>query len=103
MRPETDKEGFLRSLEDWNEAVADELAAADQITLTDEHWEVIRLVRQYYADYRVFPANRILVSRMKDALGASKGSSIYLMSLFTGKPAKVIARISGLPKPPNCD
>ena len=64
MLPATDKEGFLRNLEDWNEAVAEELAALDQITLTEEHWEVIRLVQQYYRDYRLFPAHRVPVARM---------------------------------------
>ena len=103
MLPDVDKEGFLRNLDDWNAEVAAELAALEQVVLTDDHWEIISIARRYYHDYQVFPANRVLVSRMKEELGQDKGNSIHLMRLFTGKPARVIARISGLPKPPNCD
>ncbi len=98
-----DKEGFLRDLENWNEAVALELATIDEVTLTDAHWELIHFIRGYYDAYNVAPANRALVNVVKKNLGADKGNSIYLMKLFTGKPAKVLSRIAGLPKPNNCD
>ena len=99
----TDKEGFLRNTDDWNRAIAERLAEADGITLTDDHWEVISLVRNYYQNYRLFPPNRVLVTKVREAFGQSKGNSIHLMKLFTSKPAKHIAKIAGLPKPPNCD
>jgi tRNA 2-thiouridine synthesizing protein E len=101
--PETDKEGFLRNTGDWNPAIAERLAELDGITLTEGHWEVIHLVRDYYQNYRLFPANRVLVTKVREAFGQSKGNSIHLMKLFTSKPAKHIAKIAGLPKPPNCD
>jgi len=101
--PETDSEGFLRNLDDWSEDIAVELAKLDDITLTEDHWEIIRLVQDYYDTYRLFPQNRVLVKRVGEAYGIEKGTSIHLMTLFTGKPAKVIARVAGLPKPPNCD
>lgn len=101
--PKTDKEGFLRNLDDWSEAVACEIAEQDDIELTADHWEIIHLVRGYYESYRLFPQNRVLVKRIGEELGREKGTSIHLMTLFTGKPARVIARIAGLPKPPNCD
>ena len=101
--PETDKEGFLRNTDDWNPAIAERLADLDGITLTVDHWEVIHLVRDYFQNYRLFPANRVLVTKVREAFGESKGNSIHLMKLFTGKPAKHIAKIAGLPKPPNCD
>lgn len=103
MTIDVDKEGFLRDLDDWNDQVAVELAAYDEITLTDDHWEVIRLIRDYYREYNISPANRVLVNAVRERYGPEKGSSIYLMKLFTGKPAKVLARIAGLPKPANCD
>lgn len=99
----TDPEGFLVSLDDWNQAVAQHIAQSEGISLQDEHWDVINLVRDYYAVHRLFPPNRVLVKQMKLRLGENQGSSIHLMTLFTGKPARVLAKISGLPKPPNCD
>lgn len=101
--PETDKEGFLRNTSDWTHAIAQQLADLDGITLTDDHWQIIELVRDYYQRYRLFPANRVLVTKVREAFGESKGNSIHLMTLFTGKPARHIAKIAGLPKPPNCD
>ena len=98
-----DKEGFLRNLDDWSESVADELAILEEIELTPDHWEIIQLVRHYHQEYRLFPANRVLVNKIKEAFGEDKGNSIHLMKLFTGRPRRVIAKISGLPKPSNCD
>ena len=98
-----DKEGFLIDREQWCKSIADDLAKAEGIALDQDHWEVIHLVRHYYEQYRLFPQNRVLVNQMKQKLGPEKGTSIHLMTLFTGKPARVLAKISGLPKPPNCD
>lgn len=103
MSPATDKEGFLKHLEDWNEDIAAQLAAGAGIDLGPDHWEIINLVRDYYQQYNLFPANRILVTRIREKLDENKASSIHLMQLFTGKPRRYIAMISGLPKPTNCD
>ena len=103
MDVETDPEGFLRQLSDWNKAVAGELAAVEEIELNANHWEIIDLARAYYDKHKIFPISRVLVKKMKEGLGASKGTSIHLMKLFGGKPIKVIAKIAGLPKPANCD
>lgn len=98
-----DKEGFLRDLSDWDESVAVELAASEGIDLTDDHWHIINIVRRYYDEYHISPATRVLANIVGQELGAEKGRSIYLMQLFSGKPAKLVSKIAGLPKPPNCD
>ena len=98
-----DAEGFLWDRNQWDPSLAAHIATREGIHLSDDHWEVLTLVREYYEAHRLFPPNRVLVSKMRDAYGPQKGSSIHLMQLFTGKPAKLIAEIAGLPKPPNCD
>jgi tRNA 2-thiouridine synthesizing protein E len=45
---------------------------------------------------------RILVKTVGEKLGPDKGQSLYLLKLFPGSPAKVAAKIAGLPKPTNC-
>lgn len=100
--PERDKQGFLINLDDWNEAVAKEIAREEAITLSPEHWEIIYLLRDFYAEYSLSPAMRILVKTVKQKLGEDKGNSIYLLSLFPGSPAKTASKIAGLPKPTNC-
>ncbi len=102
MLPPRDNEGYLVDLNDWSESVATALAAAEGIELGDEHWDLIRLIRDFYRDYQVSPAMRVLVKQVRERLGAERGNSIYLMQLFPGSPAKRLARIAGLPRPTNC-
>ena len=97
-----DPEGYLVNQEKWNEEVAELLAEDEGLALTEQHWELIRVVRDFYARYEMAPAMRPLVKATKQALGDEKGCSIYLMSLFSGSPPKRLARIAGLPKPTNC-
>jgi tRNA 2-thiouridine synthesizing protein E len=97
-----DKEGFLRDLEDWAPAVAVQIAAMEGLELTAAHWEIIDLLRSYYAEFDSSPAMRPLVKYCALKLGADKGKSIYLMSLFPGSPARIGSKIAGLPKPENC-
>ena len=97
-----DKEGFLCKLSDWDQQVAEQIARAEQLELTPAHWEVLHLLRDYYLEYDASPAMRPLVKYCALQLGADKGRSIYLMSLFPGSPAKLGSKIAGLPKPDNC-
>jgi tRNA 2-thiouridine synthesizing protein E len=97
-----DAEGFLRDLGDWNEAVAEEIARAAGVELTDAHWAVIRTLRAFYQRTGVAPAMRPLVKLVRETLGDACGSSVYLLGLFPGNPAKLAARIAGLPRPTNC-
>ncbi len=99
---ELDKDGFLKDLSIWDEAVANTIALNDQVQLTKDHFEIIYLLRDFYQKHQVAPANRPFVKMVKLALGQDKGNSIYLMTLFPQSPAKLAAKISGLPKPPNC-
>ena len=97
-----DKEGFLRDLDDWVPSVAQQSAAGEGIELTQAHWELLNLLRDYYAEFDSSPAMRALVKYCAVKLGKEKGRSIYLMSLFPGSPAKLGSKIAGLPKPENC-
>ena len=97
-----DEEGYLVNLADWNEDVANAMAADDSIVLTDNHWEVINFLREYYAEYQVAPAIRVLTKAIGKKLGPEKGNSKYLYELFPYGPAKQACRYAGLPKPTGC-
>jgi len=99
---ETDKDGFLKHLNDWNQEVANTLAEHEGITLTAEHWDVIHTLKAFYQDFEVSPAMRPLVKYVAKRLGSEKGKSIYLMKLFPPSPAKIGSKIAGLPRPDNC-
>jgi tRNA 2-thiouridine synthesizing protein E len=102
MTPQRDKQGFLVNLEEWNEDLAYDIALEEGIILSDDHWDVIHILRQFYQEYAISPAMRILVKTVKQQLGDDKGNSIHLLSLFPGSPAKIASKIAGLPKPTNC-
>jgi tRNA 2-thiouridine synthesizing protein E len=97
-----DKEGFLCKLDDWTPEIARQIAASESIELTDAHWEIIELLREFYRRFEASPANRALVKFAAQELGPDKGRSIYLMSLFPGSPARLGSKVAGLPKPDNC-
>ena len=102
MQLETDKDGYLRHLSDWNPDAAKWLAHSVNVTLEAEHWEVINALRGFYADTGISPAMRILVKIVKQKVSLEKGNSIHLLTLFPGSPAKLVAKIAGLPRPTNC-
>lgn len=102
MQLETDKDGYLTHLSDWNPDTAKWLAHSEGITLEAEHWEVINALRSFYADTGISPAMRILVKIVKQKVSLEKGTSIHLLTLFPDSPAKLAAKIAGLPRPANC-
>ena len=97
-----DKNGYLQNVNDWHEDMVPALAAEESIILTEDHWQVIRFVRQFYLDYDTSPAIRALVNAMKQSYGPEKGNSRYLQRLFPKGPAKQATRLAGLPKPAKC-
>jgi tRNA 2-thiouridine synthesizing protein E len=97
-----DDNGFLKDWQAWTPDLAEQIAQVEGISLTEAHWEIILLLREYYAAYEASPANRALVNYVKRNQGAEKGNSIYLLSLFPESPARRGSRIAGLPKPKNC-
>jgi tRNA 2-thiouridine synthesizing protein E len=99
---ETDEEGYLSQLSDWSHAAAVAIAAKDGVILGDAHWEVINFLRDYYAQYQIAPAIRVLTKALAKSLGAEKGNTQYLYTLFPSGPAKQACRYAGLPKPTGC-
>ena len=100
--PPVDQDGYLRDLADWSEAVAVELSRLEGLELDDRHWAVLKIARAFYQRTNVSPEMRPLVRSVKETLGPEQGNSIYLMTLFPDSPAKLVAKIAGLPRPTNC-
>lgn len=99
---DTDKEGYLLHFIDWNADIAEIIAVRENIALTPAHWEIITALRNFYTQFEQSPAMRPLVKYIAQTLGAHKGTSIYLLQLFPGSPAKVASKIAGLPRPEHC-
>jgi TusE/DsrC/DsvC family sulfur relay protein len=92
---ERDAEGFLQKPEQWTEELGDEIAADLGITLTANHWKVIQFMRERYLSTGSAPSIR--------TLGKESGVPIKeLYQLFPKGPAKLAAKIGGIPKPHGC-
>jgi tRNA 2-thiouridine synthesizing protein E len=98
----TDNDGFLVNLDDWSPEVANDIAMKEGIALSEAHWEVLNALRDFYHEFDLSPAMRPLTRYLKANLGPDKATSIYLLTLFPGSPAKIAAKIAGLPRPENC-
>lgn len=94
--------GFLVNADDWNERVAEALAARSHIGLTEAHWEILRFIREYYSKYQHLPNARMFVKAVQKQFGEAKGNSRYLHGLFPEGPVRYACLIAGLPKPPGC-
>jgi tRNA 2-thiouridine synthesizing protein E len=99
---ELDEEGYLIDLSSWTKEIATELAKLEDVDLTDEHWNIIDFLREYYDEYQIAPAVRVLTKAVKKRLGKDKGNSKYLYSLFPYGPGKQACKYAGLPKPTGC-
>ena len=99
---EVDEEGYLTNLADWSKEVADYLAKEEKVDMTDSHWEVVSFLREYYEEYQIAPAVRVLTKAVAKKLGPDKGNNKYLYELFPYGPAKQACKIAGLPKPTGC-
>ena len=93
---DVDAEGFLQKPEQWSEEIATEIARANGITaLTESHWKVIRFMRNRFLQAGSAPSIR--------TLGKESGvDTKELYRLFPKGPAKLAAKIGGIPKPRGC-
>lgn len=90
-----DDEGFMTQYDQWDEDIAAALAAAIEVDMTDEHWKVIRFLREDFKEKGETPTIRRV-----STLGGVDTKRLF--QLFPKKPAKKMAYIAGLPKPHGC-
>jgi len=97
-----DSNGFLLKPSDWNKAVALAIAEKEGLKLTDDHWALLLLLRDFYQKYQLIPPLRIFVKTVKAELGSDLGNSISIHKLFPQSPLKLACKVAGLPKPSHC-
>ena len=89
------EEGFLSDPTEWDEDLATVLATQIGVTLTDEHWKILKFLR---ADFQAQGETATL--RRVSTVGGFDTKKLF--ELFPKKPAKKMAYIAGLPKPQCC-
>jgi tRNA 2-thiouridine synthesizing protein E len=95
---ETTENGYLVNAEDWTEAVAQAIADADKLEMTEKHWDVVNYLRdEHYNNGGNEPNERTILKAMAKKWG-DKPTSKLMYSMFPGMPSKQGRKIAGLPQ-----
>jgi len=93
---EIDEDGFIQDPSSWDEAVAKDLAKTEGVDdLSEEHWKLVKYLRDYYLKFQIAPMIRKLCKETGFDL-----KKVY--QLFPSGPAKGACKVAGLPKPTGC-
>jgi tRNA 2-thiouridine synthesizing protein E len=94
---ELNQEGFLLRPQEWDEDVAKFLAKQEEgiDSLSEEHWKIIKYIRDYYLEKQLAP----MVRKICQTTGFTLK---HIYELFPSGPAKGACKLAGLPKPDGC-
>ncbi len=96
---EHDPEGYMYELAPWSPLIAQQLAQAEGLFLTDEHWEVITYLRERYRQHGRASSARVILKELEEKFNYGEGRrSLY--ELFPGGPVTQASRVAGIPAPP---
>ena len=95
----TDPEGYILNMDEWSPGFAQAQAEREGLTLTQEHWEVIRFIRDYYERHGVQAQVRDMIRYFREAWGPERGNNRHLHDIFPmGGPQKQGNRVAGIRK-----
>lgn len=95
--PAIDAEGYLVEPQDWSEALAEEFARQENIQLTEDHWDAIRFMREFYNEHQVAPDARFVIKHLTNRLGMTARNRLF--ELFPYGYVKQTCRIAGMKRP----
>jgi len=84
--------------EEWTEDKARQLAAKEDITLTDAHWEVIYFLRNHCKEHGTACKARHIIKALSERF-EDRGGKRYLYGLFPHGPVYQASKLAGLPLP----
>jgi len=93
---ETDEQGYLLE-PDFSDEAVQVIAAAEGLTLSPAHWEVINFQREQYREHGATPNFRNMLKGMAEIRPGVDSKALY--DLFPLGPAKQAAKVAGLPQP----
>lgn len=96
---QTDQEGYLVDPSEWNEDLARQLAREENIELTEEHWIVIRFIRDYYEEHQIAVDARFVIKHLAQEAGKGAAARNDLFKLFPYGYVKQACKIAGMRKP----
>jgi TusE/DsrC/DsvC family sulfur relay protein len=94
--------GWLENLDEWSKEIAEGIAKNENVQLTDEHWDIINLAREYFEENSIVAEPRKFSKMMAKKYGKDRSSSKYIYTLFPYGLVKSANKIAGLPRPKGC-
>ena len=94
-----DGEGYLIDPADWNEQAAKELARQERIVLSEEHWTVLRFMREYYEQHQIARDARHVMNHLAEYKGMGKAGRNDLFVLFPYGYVKQACKIADMRRP----
>lgn len=99
IEKQVDDNGYLLEA-DYGDAAVEVIAAACGLTLTENHWKVVRFLRERYREDGQTPNMRLLIKGLREDGGMPEADSALLFDLFPdGGAAKQGCKVAGLPQP----
>ena len=96
---ETDEEGYLVEPADWDERVAEAIAAQEGLALGEKHWAAIRFMREFYDEHRVAADARFVIRHLESLYPDGGAGRNLLFELFPYGYVKQACRIAGMKRP----
>ena len=96
---ETDEEGYLANINDWVPGVANVMAKEDDLDLNEEHWEIINFLREYYEEYQIAPAVRVLTKAVGKKMARTRAPASTSMASSPMDPPSRPAATPVCPSP----
>ena len=78
------------------------LKTLNKKNLTEDHWVIINIVRDFYLKNHLHPTSKILIQKLSEQCGKEKANSIYLHKLFPDHPIKTASHFAKIPQPLKC-
>ena len=94
-----DNEGFLLDPEDWDLELAAEIAHELGIAMTDDHWEIVHFVREFYEQNQTVPELRTVLKFLREKHGKEKATRRHVYNLFPWGFGQQACKIAGMRKP----
>lgn len=95
--PDIDEEGYLIDPFTWNEEIARKFATQENVELTENHWDAIKFMREYYAEHLIAPDVRHVTKHLAERLGPESRNVIF--ELFPYGYVKQACKIAGMKRP----
>jgi tRNA 2-thiouridine synthesizing protein E len=95
--PTLDAEGYLVEPKEWNDEVARELARRIDIELNEDHWDILRFMRDYYEEHQVAADARHVIKHLEQRL-PGEGRN-YLFDLFPYGYVAQACKVAGMKRP----